>query len=139
MPASVFRPDDVHVEQAGLSTLGPVAHLFEASPEATQHCVYVNGFPLLRVGDEFNHIGASHHAPRLGSAFLNPSGVTAKGQFESTGHDLVRVNGVTVMTLAGKLSTCSDAARQTSCKSSIVLTEPATLTINYSEVLTGNV
>lgn len=138
MPARIFRTDDLHVELAGPTSLGPIPHPFEAAPEATQTTLHVADHPLLREGDGFDHTGASHHKPQAGTAFASPAGVTKKGQFTDAGQHVLFVNGVPVMTLAGRLETCSDAARETTCDAAVLLADVPPLFLDGSPVLPGN-
>jgi hypothetical protein len=138
MPARIFRSDDVHVEIAGIIPLGPIPHLFEAMPAATQTSLAVAGNLLLCKGDGFDHVGASHHQPQAGTVFANPAGVTKKGRFTAAGQSVLFINKMPVMTLAGNLETCSDAARETTCDAAVLLADVPPLFVDGSPVLPGN-
>jgi len=139
MSTNVWRDDDMHGEMAGPASLGPIPHRFKASPRATQRVLAVAGEPLLREGDTFRHEGTSHHKPQAGNSFVRAADVTGKGQFTVAGQQLLLVNGVAVMTLAGSLETCSDAARETTCEAAILLSQYPPLLVNDRPVLPGQV
>jgi hypothetical protein len=138
MPAKVFRTDDVHNEVSPPAAHGPIAHPFEVSPDATQAVLFVDGHPVLRVGDGFTHTGASHNKPQVGSAFANPAGVTMRGEFTDAGQAVLFVDGAAAMTMGGKLETCSDATRETTCEDAVLLAEVPPLFIDGQPVLPGN-
>ena len=138
MPARIFRTDDVHCEFSGPVPLGPIAHPFEAAPTATQSVLAADGHLLLRAGDGFGHVGRSHQQPLAGTAFANPGGLTREGRFCEAGQDFLFVNGKTVMTLAGSLETCCDAARETTCDAAVLFDQTPILFVQGSSVLPGN-
>lgn len=138
MPTKIFRCDDVHNEVTPPTAHGPIPHVFEALPDATQSVLFVNGHPVLRVGDRFSNNGPSHNKPQVGSAFANPQGVNGAGKFTEAGQSAVCVLGTAVQTMAGKLETCSDATRETTCESAVLLVEVPPLFMDGQSVLPGN-
>jgi hypothetical protein len=138
VPTKVFRTDDVHNEVTPPTAHGPIPHAFEASPNATQAVLFVMEHPLLRAGDGFDHTGASHNKPQVGSAFAKPTGVTKHGEFTDAGQCVLFVDDAPVMTMGGKLETCSDATRETTCDAAVLLAEVPPLWIDEQPVLPGN-
>lgn len=138
MSSSIVRSDDYHVELSGPIPVGPVPHLFLASPRATQDVLVVNGEALLCNGDTFENQGPSHRKPLAGSTFMNPFGVTAQGRFTDAGQAALAVEGRSVQTLAGRLKTCSDAVAETSVAACVILSQPPVLFVDGSPVLPGN-
>ena len=137
-PAKVFRTDDVHDEYAGISPLGPIPHTYEAKPKATQSVLAVGGHPLLLQGDTFRHEGASHKKPNAGNSFAKPAGVTEQGHFSAAGQALLFIDGRPVMTIAGSLTTCTDATPETGCEAAVLLIEVPPLFLSGSSVLPGH-
>jgi hypothetical protein len=138
MTTQILRMDDVHAEMAGPTALGPVPHPFEASPNATQAVLFAQGHPLLREGDPFTHTGSSHHKPQAGSSFANPAGVTASGRVTAAGQRVLFCDGQPVQTPAGRLETCSDAAREASADAAVTLTAVPVMYLDGAPALPGN-
>ncbi len=138
MSVRIYRTDDVHLEFAGPAPLGPIPHVFEAEPRATQRLLHHDDRALLGEGDQFQHIGTSHVKPQCGSSFAQPAGVTGSGKFTEAGQQVLFVDGVPVMCANGKLETCSDGARETPCESAVLIRNMPVLFVDDEPVLVGN-
>ncbi len=136
MSIQILRLDDIHGEALPSGGAAMVPHLFQCLPRASARVVRIHGDPLLREGDAFeNETSPDHQQPKIGASFVaTPSG---KGSFTQAGQSVFRICGTPVMTMAGKLETCSDGPAKTRCKAAVILRGRPLIFVNGSPVLEG--
>jgi hypothetical protein len=133
MTVEVFRVD-VHTEVQGLSSI-PVPHVFRCQPRASQSVLTMDGAGLLVRGDVFaNEASPDHRAPKTGT-FASPP--TGRGHFTRAGQEVLTVDGIAVVTRAGRLETCDEIRPEMSCLAATRLDGATPLEVDGQPALPG--